>query len=97
VSVQQQNEKFNKDIHAKLEEADNILQQHIQVWTDYLTNGKKILLPLPSESQAGQQYKCNGCGKQYKQERTYLQHVSTCGGRKPPPVDPLSLNYEILG
>jgi gas vesicle protein len=81
-SVQQQHDKFNKDIQTKLEEAENILQQHIQAWTDYISNGKKVLLPLPSDSQNRTGYKCNGCGKQYKQERTYLQHANSCALRK---------------
>lgn len=79
--VTQEAERFHKDIHRKLEDSEKVLKKNVESWNEYLSNGTKVILPLPSISQQQQQsgkgYTCT-CGKAYKTERNYITHKQEC-------------------
>lgn len=84
-------EKCYRKSHAALDEwleqckkgwktMDDILKQQIQITKQYLNDGKKELIPLPTGAESvsvssGSVWKC--CGKTYKTEKNYEKHCQT--------------------
>ena len=57
---------------------DDILKQQIQLTRNFLNEGRKELLPLPTEGESivsSNTWKCSECKKTYKTESNYLKHV----------------------
>ena len=79
-TVTQEAERFYKETHKRLEDSEKVLKQNVDIWTDYIANGTKVILPLPSISQtiSTQTQTCSGCGKVYKTERRYITHKQEC-------------------
>lgn len=84
-------EKCYRKSHAALDEwleqckkgwktMDDILKQQIQLTKQYINEGKKELIPLPTTNESvsvssGSVWKC--CGKTYKTEKNYDKHCQT--------------------
>jgi hypothetical protein len=82
-NVTQEADRFQKEVHLKLENSEKILKTNVENWNVYLNDGKKTILPLPSMSQlqhlnGNNPYMCNDCGKSYKTERGYKTHKTAC-------------------
>jgi hypothetical protein len=81
-NITQEADRFQKDLHYKLENSEKILKKNVEIWNSYLSDGSKMILPLPSMSQlqhlnGNNPFLCE-CGKDYKTERNYKIHKTTC-------------------
>jgi hypothetical protein len=82
-TISQQLAKSHKEIHQKLDNSEKILQKNVDAWNTYLTEGKTVIVPLPSLTQKRDidGYICSGCAKAYKKQNYYEKHIATCKKR----------------